>query len=78
MEIFECRSLASKSEAKEAKLMGKFEIFKDVAGQYRFRLKAANGQIIATSEAYITKQGCKNAIIAVQTYAPSASVIDLT
>ena len=30
----------------------KFEIYTDKAGEFRFRLKATNGQIIATSEGY--------------------------
>ena len=37
-------------------MAGKFELYKDKAGKYRFRLKASNGQIIATSsEAYESK-----------------------
>ena len=38
-----------------ARVAGKFQLFKDVAGKFRFRLKAGNGQIIASSEAYETK-----------------------
>ena len=37
-----------------------FEWFKDAGGKFRFRLKAPNGEIIATSEAYISKDGCFN------------------
>jgi hypothetical protein len=33
-------------------MAGKFELYKDAAGKFRFRLKAANGEIIASSEAY--------------------------
>jgi uncharacterized protein YegP (UPF0339 family) len=33
-----------------------FEIFKDAAGQYRWQLKASNGEIVATSEAYVSRQ----------------------
>lgn len=58
--------------------MGKFEIFRDVSGKYRFRLKAPNNEIIAASEAYETKEACKNGIAAVKKYAPTANIIDLT
>ncbi len=40
----------------------KFEMYKDKAGKFRFRLKAGNGQIILASEAYESKAGCKNGI----------------
>jgi uncharacterized protein YegP (UPF0339 family) len=33
---------------------GKFEVYKDRAGKFRFRLKASNGQVVATGEAYET------------------------
>lgn len=58
--------------------MGKFEIFKGSNGNYYFRLKAANGQIIASSEGYSTKQGAQNGIAAVKQVAPAALIIDLT
>ncbi len=57
--------------------MARFEVFKDIAGDYRFRLKAPNGEIIATSEGYTTKQACLNGIEAVKKYAPNAPVVDL-
>jgi uncharacterized protein len=43
-----------------------------------FHLKAANGQIIASSEGYKTKAGAENGIQSVKTNAPSAAVVDLT
>ena len=55
----------------------KFEMFTDVASKYRFNLKAANGEIIAASEGYETKQGCMNGIKAVQNSC-SAEIEDLT
>jgi len=45
---------------------GKFEIYKDKAGEFRFRLKAANGQNILSSEGYSAKAGCTNGIASVQ------------
>lgn len=44
----------------------KFEVFEDNRGEYRFRLVAENGEIIATSEGYETKAGCKNGIESVK------------
>jgi uncharacterized protein len=59
-------------------MAGKFEITKDKAGKFRFRLEAANGEIIATSEAYESKVSAKKGIESVQKNAPGASVVDLT
>lgn len=47
--------------------MGKFEIKKDKSGQFRFNLKANNGQVILSSEAYTTKPACENGIASVKT-----------
>lgn len=47
-------------------MSGKFEIYKDNAGEFRFRLKASNGQSILASEGYKDKAGCKNGIASVQ------------
>ena len=45
---------------------GKFEVYKDKAGEFRFRLKAANGQNILASEGYVEKASCMNGIESVQ------------
>jgi uncharacterized protein YegP (UPF0339 family) len=45
---------------------GKFEIYKDKRGEFRFRLKASNGQNILASEGYNAKSGCTNGIESVQ------------
>ncbi|NNF40452.1 MAG: YegP family protein [Woeseiaceae bacterium] len=45
---------------------GKFEVYKDKGGEYRFRLKAANGQNILASEGYKTKASCMNGIESVK------------
>ena len=50
----------------------KFEMYQDKAGEYRFRLKARNGQVIAVSEGYTTKAACENGIASVQKNAPEA------
>ena len=52
----------------------KFEMYADKAGEYRFRLKARNGEIIATSEGYKAKSGCLNGIESVRKNAPEAKI----
>ena len=47
--------------------MGKFEIKKDKAGEFRFNLKAGNGQVILSSEGYKAKPSCMNGIESVKT-----------
>ena len=51
---------------------------KDHAGKFRFHLKAANGEIIATSQGYGTKESAKKGIESVKENASSAKVEDLT
>jgi hypothetical protein len=50
---------------------GKYEIYKDNAGEFRFRLKAGNGEAILASEGYKGKDSCKNGIASVQKNGPS-------
>lgn len=52
----------------------KFEVYTDKAGEFRFRLKATNGQIIAASEGYTAKASCLNGIESVKKNAPDAAV----
>jgi len=49
---------------------GKFEIYKDKAGKYRFRLKATNGQTILASGGYKTKVSALNGVASVKKNAP--------
>ena len=44
----------------------KFEVYTDKAGEFRFRLKARNGEIIAVSEGYKTMKSCLNGIDSVK------------
>ncbi len=53
----------------------KFELYSDKSGEYRFRLKARNGEIIAVSEGYKSKQSCENGIESVRKNAPEADVV---
>ena len=59
-------------------MAGKFEIYKDSRGEFRFRLKSRNGEIVAQGESYTTRQGAKNDIAAVLRAAAGAKVEDLT
>ncbi len=54
----------------------KFEMYLDKAGEFRFRLKARNGEIIATSEGYKSKAACENGIESVRKNAPEAEVVE--
>ena len=53
----------------------KFEVYLDKAGEFRFRLKARNGEIIATSEGYKAKASCLNGIESVKKNAPDAEIV---
>jgi uncharacterized protein YegP (UPF0339 family) len=57
-------------------MAGKFELYQDVGGQFRFRLKAGNGQVIASSQAYSTKKACLSGIDSVRRNATGASLDD--
>ena len=58
-------------------MAGKFELWVDKAGEYRFNLKAANGQVVATSQGYSSKASALNGIESVKTNAPGAEVVEL-
>jgi uncharacterized protein YegP (UPF0339 family) len=57
---------------------GTFELYQDKSGAYRFRLKASNGQVIASSERYERKGGALSGIDAVRQNAADANVDDQT
>ena len=54
----------------------KFSIFKDKAGEFRFRLRAENGEIVAASEGYKEKDSCINGIDSVRKNAPAAEIVE--
>ena len=62
--------------AKESVTNPKFEIYNDKAGQFRFRLKASNGENILASEGYTSKESCKKGIESVRKNAPDAKVVE--
>jgi uncharacterized protein YegP (UPF0339 family) len=59
-------------------MAGKFELYTDAKGKFRFRLKAGNGEIIAVGEAYESKTAAMNGIDSIRRHAAEASVQDLT
>ena len=54
----------------------KFEMYTDKAGEFRFRLKATNGQVIAVSEGYTAKASCENGIESVKKNAVEAEIVE--
>ncbi len=54
----------------------KFEVYVDKAGEFRFRLKAKNGQIIVTGEGYKAKNSCLNGIESIRKNSDSDIVVE--
>lgn len=57
-------------------MAGKFEIYTDKAAEFRFRLKASNGQTILASEGYKAKSSCVNGIESVKKNAPNDALYE--
>ena len=55
-------------------MASKFEVYEDEAGKCRFRLKASNGQIVASGEAYETKAAARKGCESVQKAAEGAPI----
>ena len=53
----------------------KFEVYTDKAGEFRFRLKATNGQVIAVSEGYKAMKSCMNGIESVKKNAQDSAIV---
>ena len=60
----------------EALTNPKFEVYEDKGGEFRFRLKARNGQIVAVSEGYTTHKACLDGVESVRKNAPEAEVVE--
>jgi uncharacterized protein len=56
---------------------GKYEIYKDNAGKFRWRLRASNGEEIASGQGYESKESCKDGIKSVKKNA-SSKIVDMT
>jgi uncharacterized protein len=57
-------------------MAGKFEVYQDRGGKYRFRLKASNGQVVASGEAYETKAAALKGCESVQRAADGAPIVE--
>lgn len=64
------------SEGYETVKNPKFEVYTDKSGEFRFRLKASNGEIIATGEGYKAKASCLNGIESIKKNAPNAEITE--
>lgn len=62
-------------EAVAAQKCPKFEVYTDKAGEFRFRLKATNGQVIAVGQGYKSKASCLNGIKSIGKNAPEAEIV---
>ncbi|MCR5825373.1 MAG: YegP family protein [Oscillospiraceae bacterium] len=54
----------------------KFEVYADKAGEFRFRLKAGNNEIIGVGEGYKKKDSCLNGIESIRKNAVDAEIVD--
>jgi uncharacterized protein YegP (UPF0339 family) len=57
-------------------MAGKFDVYEDTAGRFRFRLKASDGQVVATGEAYETKAAALKGCESVQRAADGAQILE--
>ena len=58
-------------------MAAKFELYTDAKGEFRWRLKASNGQTIATGgEGYSSKANARNGIESVKKNAPDAEIVE--
>ncbi|MBK8446181.1 MAG: YegP family protein [Micropruina sp.] len=58
-------------------MSGKFEVYEDASGKFRFRLKAGNGEVVATGQSYTSLAGVKAGVDAVKRAAEGAAVVQL-
>lgn len=59
-------------------MAAKFEVYQDKAGEFRFRLKAGNGEIVAVGESYPTRAGARQGCDAVKRAAAEARIEDVS
>ena len=59
-------------------MAGKFELFQDKAGKYRFRLKASNGQVVAASQSYASKASALAGIESVKSSSVDAPTVEVS
>ena len=56
-------------------MAGKFEIYNDLSGEYRFRLRSRNGEVVATGQSFPTRDAAKRGIAAVLFAAAGATIV---
>jgi hypothetical protein len=56
---------------------GKFEVYSDNSGKFRFRLKASNGEVIASGQGYNSKESCLKGIESVKKNAAESSIVEV-
>lgn len=57
-------------------MAAKFEVYEDKAGEFRFRLKAGNGEVVASGQGYASRAGAHAGCEAVQRAAAAATIVD--
>jgi uncharacterized protein YegP (UPF0339 family) len=65
---------AARDFNKEERMAAKFEVFKGKGGDFRFRLKAANGKVICNGQGYKSKDACMKGIESIKKNAKGASI----
>lgn len=58
-------------------MAGKFEVYEDKAGKFRFRLKAGNGEVVAQGQGYESQAGAHKGCEAVQRAAAEATIVNV-
>ncbi|RJQ77993.1 DUF1508 domain-containing protein [Pseudonocardiaceae bacterium YIM PH 21723] len=58
-------------------MAGKFEVYADKGGKFRFRLKAGNGEVVASGQGYESLAGAKKGCEAVQRAAAGADIVEV-
>ena len=71
------RPLVADNSGRFVVMAAKFEIYQDARGEFRFRLKAGNGEIVATGEGYAAKDGAKKGVHAVKRAAAEAGIVEV-
>lgn len=57
-------------------MAGKFEVYEDKGGKFRFRLKAGNGEVVAQGQGYASLAAAKKGCEAVQRAADGAAIVE--
>src|ERR687898_1948459 len=62
--------------ARGVRRMAKFEIYRDAGGEYRWRLRPDNNEVVASGEGYRSRDDCEHAVELIKEQAPQAEVTD--